>query len=110
MPQSHDHTQVTARIEHAREGRAIFIECLTQIPSNGKILTLCPHRLGDQDAALSRLKPGFESLWGHLSKKTHLELRDIAVEEFLEMLRFDPRDKLAELPTELLRGSSRWVL
>jgi hypothetical protein len=27
-----------------------------------------PHRLGDQDAALSRLKPGFESLWGHLAK------------------------------------------
>ncbi len=24
-----------------------------------------PHRLGDQDAALSRLKPGFESPWGH---------------------------------------------
>jgi hypothetical protein len=39
--------------------------------------------------------------------KTHLELREIAVEEFLEMLRFDQRDKLAELPTELLRESSR---
>jgi hypothetical protein len=41
--------------------------------------------------------------------KTHLELRDIAVEEFLEMLRFDQRDRLAELPTELLQVSSRWV-
>jgi len=40
-------------------------------------------------------------------KKTHLELRDIAVEEFLEMLRFDQRDRLAELPAELLRESSR---
>jgi len=40
-------------------------------------------------------------------KKTHLELRDIAVEEFLEMLRFDQRDRLAELPTELLRECSR---
>jgi hypothetical protein len=40
-------------------------------------------------------------------KKTHLELRDIAVEELQEMLRFDQRDKLAELPTELLRESSR---
>ena len=39
--------------------------------------------------------------------KTHLELRDIAVEEFLEMLRFDQRDRLAELPTEVLRESSR---
>jgi len=39
--------------------------------------------------------------------KTHLELRDIAVEEFLEMLRFEQRDRLAELPTELLRGCSR---
>ncbi len=38
--------------------------------------------------------------------KTHLEHRDIAVEEFLEMLRFDQRDKLAELPSELLRECS----
>jgi hypothetical protein len=30
-----------------------------------------PHRLGDQDVALSRLRPGFESPWGHLAiKKT----------------------------------------
>ena len=28
---------------------------------------VCLHRLGDQDAALSRLKPGFESLWRHWS-------------------------------------------
>ncbi len=34
-----------------------------RIPGRGQ----CPHRLGDQDAALSRLKPGFESLWGHTS-------------------------------------------
>ena len=39
--------------------------------------------------------------------KTHLELRDIAVEEFLEMLRFEQRSKLAELPSELLRECSR---
>ena len=39
--------------------------------------------------------------------KTHLELRDIAVEEFLEMLRFDQRERLADLSTELLQGSSR---
>jgi len=39
--------------------------------------------------------------------KTHLELRDIAVEEFLEMLRFEQRGKLAELPSELLRKCSR---
>jgi hypothetical protein len=44
--------------------------------------------------------------------KTHLEHRDIAVEEFLEMLRFDQRDKVAdlvcaaELPSELLRECS----
>ena len=25
-----------------------------------------PHRLAAQDVALSRLKPGFESPWGHL--------------------------------------------
>ena len=30
-----------------------------------KSVRCCPHRLGDQDAALSRLKPEFESLWGH---------------------------------------------
>ena len=46
-------------------------------------------------------------------KQTHLELRDVAVEEFLEMLRFDQRDKVAEvlcgaeLSSELLRESSR---
>ena len=39
--------------------------------------------------------------------KTHLELREIAVEEFLEMLHFYQRDKLVELPTELLRESPR---
>ena len=39
--------------------------------------------------------------------KTHLEHCDIAVEEFLEMLRFDQRDKLSELPGELLRECSR---
>jgi hypothetical protein len=39
--------------------------------------------------------------------KTHLEHRDVAVEEFLEMLRFDQRDKLKELPSELLQESSR---
>jgi hypothetical protein len=35
--------------------------------------------------------------------KVHLEHRDIAVEEFLAMLRFDHRGKLAELPSELMR-------
>jgi hypothetical protein len=34
-------------------------------------------------------------------KRTRLELRDIAVNEFLEMLRFEQRGKLAELPTEV---------
>jgi len=29
--------------------------------------------------------------------KTHLEHRDFAVEEFLEMLRFEQRDKVAEV-------------
>jgi hypothetical protein len=36
-------------------------------------------------------------------KKIHLEHRGIAVDEFLQMIRFDLRDKLAELPGELLR-------
>jgi hypothetical protein len=41
--------------------------------------------------------------------KTHLEPGDIASEEFLEMLRFEQRDKvaeqpLAELPLEELPG------
>ncbi|MGB6423230.1 MAG: hypothetical protein WBF05_15455 [Anaerolineales bacterium] len=39
--------------------------------------------------------------------KTRLEHRGIAVEEFLQMIRFDQRDKLAELPGELLRERSR---
>ena len=32
-----------------------------------KSARFCPHRLEDQDAALSRPKPGFESPWGHSS-------------------------------------------
>jgi hypothetical protein len=35
-------------------------------------------------------------------KKTHLELRDITVEEFLDILRFEQRGKFAELPSDLL--------
>ena len=41
---------------------------------------------------------------------TYLEPRDIVVEEFLEMLRFEQRSKLAELPGDLLRERSRCVL
>ena len=36
--------------------------------------------------------------------KIHLEHRDIAVEEILEMLRFEQQDKLAELPIDLNRS------
>ena len=32
-----------------------------------------PYRLGDQDAALSRLKPQFESGWGHRVKRDERE-------------------------------------
>ena len=32
-------------------------------------MEICPHRLGDQDVALSRLRPGFESPWGHSPSK-----------------------------------------
>jgi hypothetical protein len=41
--------------------------CLTRYPGGGKMpqQSKRPHRLGDQDAALSRLKPRFESEWGH---------------------------------------------
>lgn len=39
--------------------------CLTPYYGDGRIAPHCPHRLGDQDAALSRLKQGFESPWGH---------------------------------------------
>jgi len=38
--------------------------------------------------------------------KIHLEHRHIAVDELLVMLRFDQRDKLAELPSDLLRECS----
>jgi hypothetical protein len=50
-----------------------------------------PHHLVAQDKTRVRTSLGAPT-------KTHLELRDIAVEEFLEMLRFDQRDRLAELP------------
>jgi hypothetical protein len=33
--------------------------------------------------------------------KTHLELHQIGVEQFLEMLRFEQRSKLEELPVTL---------
>ena len=50
---------------------------LTLISEGGKIPTLGtrPHRLGDQDAALSRLKPQFESGWGQrgLQPKQQIE-------------------------------------
>ena len=78
-----------------------------------------PHRLGAQDATLSRSKPGFESPWGHKSSKPptdHVErflfilrliqgksecfghsiapeVNKIDVERFLSMLRFDSREK-----------------
>lgn len=42
--------------------------------------------------------------------KIHLEHRDIAVEEFLEMLRFDQLDNLLELPSILFRESSIGLL
>ncbi len=35
------------------------------------------------------------------SDKTHLELHQIGVEQFLEMLRFEQRSKLEELPVTL---------
>ncbi|MCJ7659356.1 MAG: hypothetical protein MUO67_09425 [Anaerolineales bacterium] len=38
--------------------------------------------------------------------KIHLVHRDIAVEEFLEMLRFDQRGILAEPPSERMRECS----
>jgi hypothetical protein len=36
--------------------------------------------------------------------RTHPEPYTIAVEQFLEMLRFENRSKLAELPDELVKG------
>ena len=33
--------------------------------------------------------------------RTHLELHQLSVEQFLEMLRFEQRDKLEELPVTL---------
>jgi hypothetical protein len=40
------------------------VDFLAQVKEqNGK--NKCPHRLVDQDVALSRLKPEFESPWGH---------------------------------------------
>jgi hypothetical protein len=38
--------------------------------------------------------------------KIHLEHHAISVQEFLEMLRFDQRDKLKGLPSELLQEGS----
>ena len=43
----------------------------------------------------------FESGFVHL-KRTHPEPPSIPVEQFLAMLRFEQRDKLAELPGDLL--------
>ena len=33
-----------------------------------------PHRLAAQDGALSRLKQGFESPWGHLTQKDRQQM------------------------------------
>lgn len=35
------------------------------LPTLAKIARASPHRLAAQDGALSRLKQGFESPWGH---------------------------------------------
>ena len=46
--------------------KAIFDFPLTNYRASDRISDVeRPHRLGDQDAALSRLKREFESLWGH---------------------------------------------
>src|SRR4030043_749722 len=58
--------------------RGEFVQfSLTQICRGGKIPSLGtrPHRLGDQDAALSRLKPQFESGWGQRTYQPTLVIK-----------------------------------
>ena len=42
-------------------------------------------------------------------KRTHPEPHSLAVEQFLAMVRFEQRGKLAELPDELVRGRDVFV-
>lgn len=44
-----------------------------------------------------------------LPGKTHPEPRTMDVEQFLAQLRFEQRNKLAELPTDLMRERSGWL-
>ena len=81
-----------------------FLQSLTHCNGNGKIPELPPSSRGLGRSPF-KAKTGVRISVG-APTKIHLEHRDIAVEEFLEMLRFDQRDKLAELPSELLRESS----
>jgi len=42
-------------------------------------------------------------------KRTHPEPHSLAVEQFLAMLRFEQRGKLAELPADLVGGRDVFV-
>ena len=79
---------------------------LTPRQANGKIPLLLPPSSRGPGRSPFKAKTGVRISMGALTK-THLELRDIAVEEFLEMLRFEQRSRISELPSELLRECSR---
>jgi hypothetical protein len=47
---------------------------------------------------------GFEQIMSSRPNETCTEPLSLAVEQFLEMVRFEQRARLAELPEELVRG------
>jgi hypothetical protein len=83
---------------------------LTLFAERGRIRTLRKQHRPPSSSGPGRgplkAKTGVRVPLGAL-KLTHLELRDAAVEDFLEMLRFQGRSKHAELPGGLLRECSR---
>jgi len=63
-------------------------------------MTQCPHLRFSQKIvgmAVRNRSPGAPT-------KTHLELCNLEVEQFLAMLRFEQRDKLEELPIDQLQS------
>ena len=58
---------------------------------------------------LERLSFTGRAPWLGAPERTHPEPHSLAVEQFLVVVRFEQRSKLAELPSELVRGRDVFV-
>ncbi len=84
----------------------LIVMLLTLIKGSGRICWPLPHSSSGLGRSPLKAKTGVRFPYGALSR-THLEPHTAPVEQFLAMLRFDKRDKLAELPLDLVKVSAR---